>query len=53
MIREDSSVREPFDVLDAIQSTRAQRYLEPHAIPEPVLWGILDAAVRGMAILEA
>ncbi len=41
------SVREPLDVLDAIQSTRAQRYLKPQAIPEPVLWKILDAAVRG------
>ena len=40
-------VREPLDVLDAIQSTRAQRYLKTHAIPEPVLWEILDAAVRG------
>ena len=40
-------VREPLDVLDAIHSTRAQRYLKPDAIPEPVLWKILDAAVRG------
>ncbi len=40
-------VREPLDVLDAIQSTRAQRYLKPDAIPEPILWEILDAAVRG------
>ena len=39
--------REPLDVLDAIQSTRAQRYLKPDPIPEPVLWEILDAAVRG------
>ena len=40
-------VRESLDVLDAIQSTRAQRYLKPDAIPEPILWEILDAAVRG------
>ena len=40
-------VREPLDVLNAIQSTRAQRYLRPHTIPEAVLWEILDAAVRG------
>jgi nitroreductase len=39
--------REPLDVIDAIQSTRAQRYLRPDAIPEAVLWEILDAAVRG------
>ncbi len=39
--------REPLDVLDAIQSTRAQRYLKPQASPEPVLWEILDAAVGG------
>ena len=40
-------MRESLDVLDAIHSTRAQRYLKPDAIPEPVLWEILDAAVRG------
>jgi nitroreductase len=39
--------REPLDVLDAIHSTRAQRYLKPDPIPEEVLWEILDAAVRG------
>ena len=39
--------RESLDVLDAIHSTRAQRYLKPDAIPESVLWEILDAAVRG------
>ena len=39
--------REPLDVLDAIHSTRAQRYLKPDPIPEDVLWQILDAAVRG------
>ncbi len=41
------SDREPLDVLDAIHSTRAQRYLKPDPIPEDVLWEILDAAVRG------
>ena len=39
--------REPLDVLDAIHSTRAQRYLKTDPIPEPILWEILDAAVRG------
>lgn len=41
------SEREPLDVLDAIHSTRAQRYLKPAPIPQDVLWEILDAAVRG------
>ena len=41
------SDREPLDVLDAIHTTRAQRYLKPDPIPEDVLWQILDAAVRG------
>ena len=41
------SEREPLDVLDAIHSTRAQRYLKPDPIPEDVLWQILDAAIRG------
>ncbi len=41
------SEREPLDVLEAIHSTRAQRYLKPDPIPEDVLWQILDAAIRG------
>ena len=41
------SDREPLDVLDAIHTTRAQRFLKPDPIPEDVLWQILDAAVRG------
>ncbi len=41
------SERESLDVLDAIHSTRAQRYLKPDPIPEDTLWRILDAAVRG------
>ena len=41
------SEREPLDVLDAIHTTRAQRYLKPDPIPEDVLWQILDAAIRG------
>ena len=39
--------REPLDVLDAIHSTRAMRYLKPDPIPDEVLWAILDAAIRG------
>ncbi|MDE2934713.1 MAG: nitroreductase family protein [Chloroflexota bacterium] len=39
--------REPLDVLDAIHTTRAQRFLKPDPIPEDVLWEILDAAIRG------
>ena len=39
--------REPLDVLDAIHSTRAIRYLKPDPIPDDVLWAILDAAIRG------
>jgi nitroreductase len=34
-------------VLDALHSTPARRYLAPDPIPEPVLWAILDAAIRG------
>ncbi len=41
------SDREPLDVLEAIHTTRAQRYLKPAPIPEDVLWQILDAAIRG------
>ena len=39
--------REPLDVLDAIHSPRAMRYLKPDPIPDGVLWTILDAAIRG------
>ena len=39
--------REPLDVLEAIHSTRAMRYLKPDPIPDEVLWEILDAAIRG------
>lgn len=39
--------REPLDVLDAIHTTRAQRFLKSDPIPEDVIWEILDAAVRG------
>ena len=39
--------REPLDVLDAIHTTRAQRFLKPDPIPEDVLWQVLDAAIRG------
>jgi nitroreductase len=38
---------EPLDVLEAIHSTPARRYLKPDPIPEDVLWTILDAAIRG------
>lgn len=34
-------------VLDALHSTPARRYLAADPIPEPVLWDILDAAIRG------
>lgn len=39
--------REPLDVLEAIHSTPARRYLRPDPIPEDVLWALLDAAIRG------
>ena len=39
--------REPLDVMEAIQSTRAMRYLKPDPIPDELLWEILDAAIRG------
>lgn len=39
--------RTPLDVLDAIHSTRAMRYLKPDPIPDEVLWEILDAAICG------
>jgi len=38
---------EPLDVLEALHSTPARRYLKPDAIPEDVLWALLDAAIRG------
>ena len=39
--------REPLDVLEAIHSTSARRYLKPDPIPEDVLWTLIDAATRG------
>ena len=39
--------REPLDVLEAIHSTPARRYLKPDPIPEDLLWTLLDAAIRG------
>jgi nitroreductase len=39
--------RAPLDVLEAIHSTPARRYLKPDPIPDDVLWDILDAAIRG------
>ena len=39
--------REQLDVLEAIHSTPARRYLKPDPIPDDVLWEILDAAIRG------
>jgi len=39
--------REPLDVLEAIHSTPARRYLSSDPIPDEVLWEILDAAIRG------
>ncbi len=39
--------REPLDVIEAIHSTPARRYLKPDPIPDEVLWEILDAAIRG------
>jgi nitroreductase len=41
------SDREPLDVLEAIHSTPARRYLKPDPIPDDVLWELLDAAIRG------
>jgi nitroreductase len=40
-------VREPLDVIDAIFSTPSVRYLLPDPIPEPILWSLIDAAIRG------
>ncbi len=39
--------RDQIDVLDAIHSTPARRYLKPDPIPDDVLWELLDAAIRG------
>jgi nitroreductase len=39
--------RELLDVLEAIHSTPARRYLKPDPIPEDVVWTLLDAATRG------
>jgi nitroreductase len=38
--------REPLDVLEAIHSTPAMRYLKRDPIPDEVVWEILDAAIR-------
>jgi nitroreductase len=35
------------DVIDAIYSTRAMRYLKPDAIDDEIIWRLLDAAIRG------
>jgi nitroreductase len=35
------------DVIDAIYSTRAMRYLKPDRIDDEIVWRILDAAIRG------
>jgi len=39
--------RDPLDILEAIHSTPARRYLKPDPIPEDILWTLLDAAIRG------
>lgn len=39
--------RDQIDVLEAIHSTPARRYLKPDPIPDDVLWELLDAAIRG------
>ncbi|MBH77446.1 MAG: nitroreductase [Dehalococcoidia bacterium] len=39
--------REPLDVLEAIHSTPARRYLGSDPIPDEILWELLDAAIRG------
>ena len=39
--------REPLDIIEAIHSTPARRYLRPDPIPDDVLWELLDAAIRG------
>ena len=38
--------REPLDVIDAIFSTPAMRYLKTDPIPDEIIWAILDAAIR-------
>jgi nitroreductase len=38
---------EPLDVIEAIHSTLARRFLKPDSIPDEVLWEILDASIRG------
>lgn len=38
---------EPIDLLGALHSTPARRYLKPDPIPDDVLHAILDAAIRG------
>jgi nitroreductase len=38
---------EAIDVIDAIYTTGAQRRLRPDAVPDDVVWQILDAAIRG------
>lgn len=39
--------RETLDVLEAIHSTPARRYLGSDPIPDEILWELLDAAIRG------
>jgi nitroreductase len=43
----DHPPHEPLDVLEALHTTPARRYLKPDPIPEGVLRAILDAAIRG------
>ena len=38
---------EAIDVIDAIYTTGAQRRLRPDAVPDDVVWAVLDAAIRG------
>jgi nitroreductase len=38
---------ESIDVIDAIYTTGAQRRLRPDAVPDDVVWDILEAAIRG------
>lgn len=45
--REGLPAREPLDIIEAMHSTPARRYMKSDPIPEPVLKEIMDAAIRG------
>ncbi len=46
MTKQELPPREPLDVMEALHSTPARRYLKPDPIPNAVIRELLDAAIR-------